>query len=294
MQAAEIAHALKARKSGRGWKARCPSHDDSDPSLSIDVNRDGMVLIHCFAGCSQDQVIAALCDRGLWSTADDRPRPRIVSQPDHHEADDQGRRAAALDIWKASIPASGTLVETYLRSRGIILPVPPALRFHGSLRHATGTEWPAMVALITGPNGAPVAVHRTYLARDGKAKAPIDPPRMTLASLCGGAVRLGETQQGKDLAIAEGIETALSIMQACGFPVWAALSTNGMKKAMLPPDVTAVLLCADNDATGKGQEAANTAAERFRREGRSVRITMPPDVGTDFNDLLRKEGKRHV
>ena len=46
-----------------------------------------------------------------------------------------------------------------------------------------------------------------------------------------------------------------------------------------------VLIAADNDASGTGQLAAMRAAARFRREGRRVRIMIPPDTGTDWNDV---------
>jgi putative DNA primase/helicase len=48
------------RANGRGWLALCPSHDDHNPSLSISTGDDGRVLLHCFAGCSLEQICAAL------------------------------------------------------------------------------------------------------------------------------------------------------------------------------------------------------------------------------------------
>jgi hypothetical protein len=60
-----IARALKARRSGAGWIAKCPVHDDNNPSLSI-RDADGKVLLHCHAGCAQRDVIEALTARGLW------------------------------------------------------------------------------------------------------------------------------------------------------------------------------------------------------------------------------------
>jgi hypothetical protein len=48
-----------------------------------------------------------------------------------------------------------------------------------------------------------------------------------------------------------------------------------------------VVICADNDANGVDQHAANAAAERFLAEGWRVRIALPPTSGLDFNDLLR-------
>jgi 5S rRNA maturation endonuclease (ribonuclease M5) len=66
MNAAEIARQLHGRKSGVCWMARCPAHDDKNPSLSLwDV--DGEVLVHCHAGCEQSAVVAALRAGGLWS-----------------------------------------------------------------------------------------------------------------------------------------------------------------------------------------------------------------------------------
>jgi hypothetical protein len=46
------------RREGKGWKAICPAHDDKNPSLSIDV-KDGRVLLHCFAGCTFERILAA-------------------------------------------------------------------------------------------------------------------------------------------------------------------------------------------------------------------------------------------
>lgn len=45
--------------------AKCPAHEDRDASLSI-TEICGKVLVHCFAGCSQLDVVAALKSRGLW------------------------------------------------------------------------------------------------------------------------------------------------------------------------------------------------------------------------------------
>jgi hypothetical protein len=48
-----------ARKSGSGWSARCPAHEDRNPSLSINEGDDGRVLLHCHCGCSPDAVVRA-------------------------------------------------------------------------------------------------------------------------------------------------------------------------------------------------------------------------------------------
>jgi hypothetical protein len=51
------------RVSQRGadqWSARCPAHEDKGPSLSVKELPDGRVLLHCFAGCGVDEIVAAV------------------------------------------------------------------------------------------------------------------------------------------------------------------------------------------------------------------------------------------
>jgi len=45
-------------KAGDGYQARCPCHADHTPSLSVKMN--GRLLLHCFAGCRYDHIVAAL------------------------------------------------------------------------------------------------------------------------------------------------------------------------------------------------------------------------------------------
>jgi hypothetical protein len=68
MSAAEtIAKALGGHRTGNGWIAQCPLHDDRTPSLSISSGKDNKVLVHCHAGCSQrDVFIAVMRQSGLF------------------------------------------------------------------------------------------------------------------------------------------------------------------------------------------------------------------------------------
>ncbi len=46
------------RDHGHGqFVAKCPSHVDRSPSLSVKVEPDGTVLLHCFAGCTPLEVV---------------------------------------------------------------------------------------------------------------------------------------------------------------------------------------------------------------------------------------------
>lgn len=60
MTVAELTQRLKAKTSNGHWIARCPAHDDREPSLQISEGADGRVLLKCFAGCSVDEITQAL------------------------------------------------------------------------------------------------------------------------------------------------------------------------------------------------------------------------------------------
>ena len=285
MIARNIVRLLSGKWMGGYGIALCPAHDDNAPSFSISEGVDGRVLVHCFAGCEQDKVIAALESRGLWGKRDDSWSPRSTPRiPASNSSDrDSGKRTlAALGIWHSSAPAEDTLAEKYLASRGLFLSPPPALRFCSGLKHPRGGIWPAMVGLVTlGIDNTPVGIHRTYLAHDGVGKAPVAPQKMMLGTCRGGAVRLGAPADG--LMVGEGIETCLAAMQATRKPAWAALSTSGLRALELPAEIRDVVVLADGDDAGDA--AARDCAWRWQRQGRHVRIARPPR-GLDFNDML--------
>ena len=286
MIAETIAKALGGYRAGATWMACCPAHDDSRPSLSINTGKDGKVLVRCHAGCDQRDVIAALSERGLWYATGKHPgriahkrQKNLSPKPD---PDAMARTEAALAIWRTSQGIASSLAEIYLQSRGITHSLPSTLRFHPYLKHHSGSNWPCMVALVThGETGEALAIHRTFLTRDGNGKAPVDPPKMMLGPCRGGVVRLGEPSD--ILMVGEGIETCLAAMQATGKPAWAALSTSGLRSLDLPRAIRKVIVLADGDAPGEA--AAQDCARRWQRKGRNVRIARPPN-GMDFNDLL--------
>ncbi len=281
----ELCRRLGVPPKGNSVMARCPAHDDRVPSLSISISLEGKVLVHCHAGCNQATVIGVLRARGLW-------RDKVLHHPPGAlgwnksittgRHDDAHRTRIALEIWRASKPATGTPVEAYLRARGLTMPLPRALRFHRGLKHPAGATWSAMIGLVTrGIDNLPLAIHRTFLERDGAGKAPVEPAKMMLGPCRGGAVRLSSSSDG--LMIGEGIATCLAAMQATGRPAWAALSTSGLGALDLPDVISDVTVLADGDKPGEA--AACRCARRWKRQGRTVRIARPP-LGMDFNDVL--------
>ncbi|HEV2160899.1 MAG TPA: toprim domain-containing protein [Stellaceae bacterium] len=270
--------ALGGKWLGQYGLARCPCHDDRRPSLTL---RDGehRVLFHCFAGCAPVDIVAEARRRRLLT--DQRQRSHLAPMPATHPP---YTRAAALRTWFAANSVRGTLVENYLLHRGITVPPPSTLRF-ATLKHTpTGQRLPAMVAAVQGHDARIIAVHRTFLAVDGQAKAKIDPPRMALGALEDGAVRLAPAC-GHFVGICEGIETGLSATQLFhNFPVWCSLGAERMSRLWLPPEIQLIVIFADRDEAGA--RAAEKAKRAYEAAGRLVEIVWPK-IGTDFNDDLR-------
>lgn len=264
---------------------RCPVHGDRKPSLSVSDGADGRLLAKCFVGCSFPDIAAALHGLGLveGGGAYVAPDPVAIAQREALERAEAAKRAAQAErLWQEGQPIAGSLADVYLRGRGIVGPLPPSLRFHPACWHQSAKRFPAMVARLEGADG--FAVHRTYLKPDGSGKADVDPPKAMLGAVAGGAVRLTEGHGG--LAVAEGIETALSL--SCGLlsapaAIWAALSAAGMAALRLPPAPFWLTIAADGDKAGR--EAANALAARADALGWAVSI-LPAPEGADWNDVL--------
>src|SRR6202022_3643162 len=104
-----------------------------------------------------------------------------------------GSPEAAGRLFPMSQPISRTVVEAYLRKRGITaLHGTGSLRFHPRCyyrpdRHSPTETWPAMIAAVTDFDGRITGAHRTWLDPSGRDKAAIDTPRRAMGALLGNA-----------------------------------------------------------------------------------------------------------
>jgi putative DNA primase/helicase len=280
--AAKIAAALGgAQREGRGWRCRCPLHGGH--SLVIGDGREGRLLIRCWGGgCAPADILAELRRLGLLDARHDRHRPP-PTVPGLNECKGPARRMEiARGIWDAAQNAHGTPVVAYLAHRGIAIDPPRSLRWAPSLRRPDGAYGPAMLARIDNIAGDLIGLSRTWLLRDDYSWRRRN--RAMLGRAAGGAVRLAPAAE--TLLLAEGIETTLAGMIATGLSGWAALSTSGLVALVLPPIVQHIIILADQDVSGAGERAAYSAAARWLHEGRWVRVVVPAEPGTDFNDTL--------
>ena len=206
-------------------------------------------------------------------------------------ASQTGSPEAARRLFGMSQPIARTIVETYLRHRGITdLHEAGALRFHPRCYYrpdgdAPTETWPAMIARVTDLDGRITGAHRTWLDPSGRCKAPIDTPRRAMGELLRNAVCFGVANDV--LAAGEGIETMLSLRCVLStLPMAAALSANHLAAMLLPLTLRRLYIARDADAAG--DTAVTTLTERVEASGIEA-ITLSPRL-SDFNEDLRTLG----
>ena len=285
-----LARALDGEVSGLQVLAPGPGHSRRDRSLSVRLSAqapDGfLVFSHAgddFAAC-RDHVaerIGIKRDRRERNPVQAAPRPVTGRE-------DEARTTRAVEIWQEGRDPTGTLVERYLASRGLVVPdrASDVIRFHprcpwGDKASGQTIFIPAMVAAMRSiADNRITAVHRTRLT--GQAEK-VD--RMMFGPARGSAVKLDPDEEvTTSLAIGEGIETCLAARQLGLRPTWAATSTANLKGLPVLPGVEALTLIAENDEASA--RAIEECSDRWFDAGREV-VVVEPCVGSDMNDALR-------
>lgn len=261
-----------------------PKHPDEHPSCRWNPAKAVFRCDVCgvAGGVKRLADLLAITTSGLrWDLPPPSPRnsvPRRDSRP------------TVMRLLRESTPDVGRAAE-YLRHRGLSGAVPAALRFVSRLAYVDSDGkvvgyFPAIVTPVIDVAGAVIGLHRTYLDGNGPGKAQVATAKKSLGDVRGGAVRLADAEHV--VAITEGIETALAVLEATATPAWAALSAAGVAALEFPSSIRQVEIWADADSAG--ERAADQLAERVRREGRHVVILLPPRQGDDWLDVLNQDG----
>ena len=225
--------------------------------------------------------------------------PRLRSSISEEQK--EKRKKIIRKIWDDSLPLSAPEAEParlYLARRGLSLKTfieIPNLRFHPGLGYFDGEKkvgtFPTLVAKFINNQGKVLTLHRTYLTKDGR-KAPVDETKKVLPSwsesICGGGIVLakeGELKTARAVGVCEGIETALAVREVTGLPMIAATTAVLLEKLNLSKGKK-VYIWADNDFSGRGNEAARKLAQRLREQDIHGRIFLP-----EFPEFFKKQKK---
>ncbi len=250
-----------------------PGHSKKDRSLKIKPHPsdNGDIILYSFAGEDWRDLKDELRRKGVLPAKDfgaarpPDPAAAAIARARRAEAERQTAADAArqLDkaqwLWDKSEDADGTVVEAYLRWRGIALDAWPC-----TVRYLPADPpkhpYPCMLAWVgmareIAPGVLAISavrlkgVHLTYLAHDGQGKAPVKPVRKMIGHSSGWPLVLAPPNDGLALVIAEGIETALSAHQVSGMGAWAAGAAGRMPALAdrVPACIETVTLAAEDD-----------------------------------------------
>ena len=271
---------LKGPESGRGAAGKWTDAATGEHGDLLDVIRESCGLLDFNDVADEARRFLSL------PRSDPDPAPKATRSPVQ-----TGSPEAARLLFAMSHPIGRSLVEAYLRNRGItVLHEAGALRFHPRCYYrpdedAPTETWPAMIARVTDLDGLITGAHRTWLDPSGRGKAPIDTPRRAMGDLLGNAVRFGVANDV--LAAGEGIETMLSLRCALPtLPMAAALSANHLAAILLPLTLRRLYIARDADAAG---DAAVTSLTVRAKAAGIEAITLSPTFG-DYNEDLRTLG----
>jgi hypothetical protein len=271
---------LKGPESGRGATGKWTDAATGEHGDLLDVIRESCGLLDFHDVADEARRFLSL----------PRSDPEPATKP-ARSAVQVGSLEAARRLFANSLPIARTLVETYLRNRGIAaLHEAGALHFHPRCYYRPDEDsptstWPAMIARVTDLDDRIMGAHRTWLDPSGLGKASIGTPRRAMGELLGNAVRFGVANDV--LAAGEGIETMLSLRCVLPtLPMAAALSAHHLAAMLLPLTLRRLYIARDADAAGDAAVTMLTArAEAVGIEA----IPLSPRLG-DFNEDLRTLG----
>ncbi len=273
-----------------------PGHSKKDRSLKIKPHPsdNGDIILYSFAGEDWRDLKDELRRKGVLPAKDfgaARPpdaiaaklaRARREESERQFAADAVHRRELAQSLWDRSECAEGTVVETYLHSRGIHLdalpvtirhlpPDPPKYPFPAMIC-AFGLAFELQPGLLAITARRIKGIHLTYLALDGQGKAPVEPARKMIGPSAGFPISLAPPNDGLGLFIGEGIETTLWGHQATGLGCWAA--GDAARLPGLADKIPSYIECVTigQDADPAGERFAPQLAERLRARGVEVNL----------------------
>lgn len=254
------------------------------------------------------------CRKVLWAVRKLASDEEIAEREKKAQEERERRIASIAAKWDAARPvdpqdpAQKPLIS-YLTSRGIFpadisalenVRYSPAELYFDDTGMAVG-RFPAMVCAVRDKDGKLITLHRTFLTKEGRKIAFGTPKKLMPVpagqTVTGSFISLGTPDKTGIMCAAEGVETALSIVCATGYPCLSAVSAQGLMSLTLPESVRVLFVFADRDKSLTGQKAAEKLRARLAEEGVPCVVLLPPEdtltlseKGTDWNDVIRLRG----
>jgi putative DNA primase/helicase len=253
---------LHAKRSGKGWIAKCPAHDDRKASLSIGEGSDGRALIRCHAGCDNTAVLTSL---GM--------KPRDLFRVTSHRQSDNGATSIAAFDWSKCVAAfTDKHIERFAEWRGY------SIEFCSWLKQSrlVGLHDNCIAFPVHDRAGNVVAVH--YRLKDGSWR--YYPQGAKVRPLV-----IGELIAGEPVHVFESQWDAFAFMDKSGERGGIIITrgaSNGTLVADVIPQDAKVDLWPQNDAPGEKWSKDICASVKV-----AVKRVKIPAAYKDLNDWTR-------
>jgi putative DNA primase/helicase len=289
MTAAELAQALGGVRSGRQWKCKCVAHEDSSPSLIVFDGRES-VQVRCLAGCEQVDLINALRQRGLWegrASNTDKGGQILTALKVSCETDAQRQRDRARRIFDDAMLCHGTIAQKYLEAReiwSVAKEIDHTVRFHPACPREKRVQPAIVVRMCSLGRPGMQAVQRIFLTDDARKDGTMMLGPVGKASMMVGSDG-DDDNDWRQLNVAEGFESALSVRSMDPYSTWALGSAGALSRLDVLGGIDRLVIWADHDAAGL--KAAHACMVRWKAAGVPVLTRVPTTEGWDPADVWR-------
>jgi hypothetical protein len=280
-----IAKLPGAKKTRKGWMARCPAHEDRKPSLSVSEGDDGRVLVKCHVGCPAVNIVSAM----NLTLRDLMPAPSNV-RPNKPILCTQAKLATDWTQEAKRFAQNLTEERREALARQLLLPVAaldvlPLVGLSGSVWTFPECDGSGQVVGLSTRDSA------------GEKK-------MIRGSHRGLTIPTGWSDRCGPVFLPEGASDVLALTQATLAAVGRPSNTGGVNHLVkLLSDLPAereVTVLGEHDGKGEGSwpgkvGAEKSAAELSAKLARPVRVAFPPgeykDVREWVQDLAAGQGE---
>jgi len=266
---------------------RCPmeGHEDRNPSCHVTTGPDGKQQFWCFT-CEVGQAeIAEAIEKALGMN------PRKFSKSGKH------KKPLSAWIYEDNSSRRDDVIKAYLKHRGITEDMGDITEILNLCRcHKHKGERFIVLPIKESPDGKINNLLKIPVDKGGEGKwVKVGRTRFNEGKAFGSAAWLGTPK--KELALAEGAETAFSFHVVTGIPVAITGSAGNLDRLEIPESVETLYILVDRDPSLTGQKAAVKAAQLYETHKIDVYLVLPtadtlsktPADYKDFNDLNAKQ-----
>lgn len=251
--------------------ARCPCHDDRNPSLSVNV-KDGRLLVRCHATCDQIEVYKACLD---------------IVRPGQ-------RRSSSLPPLKKASPPSPTdnsnierLKAEYEKFSEVGSELPEYCKRKGIKHHGAKQDGSSLVVPMYSEGGLGDLIGYQVIESSGEKRTA------TGSKKAGSGFIIGNHNPGDTILVCEGFATAASVYECSGFPAVCAFGVDNLLKVAdaLKGSGYSPIVSPDKDEAGS--RFGEQAKERYRVAIPQLNGPHDPKEN-DWNDLAKRSGAEEV